>query len=116
MQNAKEVLKDILGCGYQEVDMLLETEIDVASTVQYITEEGIGLSAYTLFCEAFMNKVCEVFDYDSEKQRDFQIIYNGALDTHIIINNGKWDYYHDNFPEEIEEIESYMNMQFEEGR
>ena len=119
MQDAKWVLKEILDCGTMEVDMLLESEIDVLETVQYITNEGLTLNIATLFEEAFRNKVMDVFRYNNNVpeycEADFEIYYNGALDTHIYIKTGKYQLYKEKYPELIEEIENYMDMEFYEA-
>ena len=99
--------------------MLLESEIDISRTVQYITEEGLQLNIATLFEEAFKDKVMDVFQYDNDvpeyNENDFEIYYNGALDTRIYIKTGKYQLYKEKYPELIEEIENYMDMEFYEA-
>lgn len=117
MQDLKWVVKEILDCGLMEVEMLLKTEIDIAGTVQYIKEEGLDLNMATLFTEAFRNKVTEEFDFNripGVNEDDFDIYYNGALDTHILLKGSKADFYREHFPEQLDEIETYMDMDFEE--
>ncbi len=116
MQDLKWVVEDILKCGSMEVDMLLETEIDIANTVQIITENGDSLDIETLYSVAFYEKVLDVFiEVPEYYEDDFEIYYNGALDTRIYIKNDKYDFYHEKYPELIDEIETYMNMEFQEG-
>ena len=119
MQNIKCVLADILNCGLGEIDMLLETEIDIGSIVQTITENNDSLNIESVYMTAFYEKVYDVFYYDRKApeyhEDDFEIWYNGVLDTHIYIKNGKYNFYHENYPDEIKAIEEYMDMKFEEG-
>ena len=118
MQDLRRIIADILGCGNWEVDMLAESNIDIASTVQYIVEEGLPLNMCSLYYEAFKNKVTEEIDFNRDKgadENDFEMYYNGALDTHIYIKNGKYSWYKENYPGIIDSIEDYMNMEFEES-
>ena len=117
MQEAKNVIKEILDCGIFEVDMLLESDIDVYETVQYIINEGLTLDMAHVFIEAFWNKVVEVFRDDNRvaefDENDFYIYYNG-MDTNIYIKTGKYQMYKEKYPKLIDELENYMDMEFDE--
>ena len=115
MQDARTVLKDVLNCTYMEVDMLLQTNIDISTTVQYLTEEGIGLSMANLYYHDFHNEVCDrLQDLALFKESDFQLYYNGTQDTHIYVKGSKAKYYWNNAPEAMDEIENIFDMEFEE--
>ena len=111
MQDPKVVLSDILNCSTAEVDMLLKTKIDIGNCVQALVENGYEVSIRMLYYEAFINKILDC----STTVSDFDIWYNGTQDTHIYICNGMYDWYKENCPEMIDDIEDYMDMEFEEG-
>ncbi len=113
MQDPKNVIAEILNCGQYEVNMLLKTEIDIAETVQIITENRDTLNMCNLYLTAFYEKVSDVFyNIPEYHEDDFEIYYDGALGTHIYLKD--YDYYHEMYPQLIDEIETYMDMEFEE--
>lgn len=116
MQDAREVLAQVLNCGTDDIDMLLETEIDISNVVRMITENGYVLDLESLYCHAFDEILYSEFvmgnvqDYNSD---DFSIQFN-YLDTHIYIKGNRADFYRENFPEILDAIEDYMDLEFQE--
>ena len=115
MKNPARVLANILDCTMSEVDMLLETDIDIASTVQCITENGYELNMATLYDTAFHSLVWDMLAHLPEfDEYDFELYYNGSQDTHMYIKGTKADYYREKTSFELDEIENIMNMEFGE--
>ena len=113
MLKANDILKDILGCGYMELDMLFNSNIDVYSTIETLKEKEYEIDMGNILRTAFTDKVYDLFyDKDGWDSWDFEIDYNGIA-TRIILK--RYSFYQENYPDEIKELEEYMGMELYEG-
>lgn len=119
MVTERDVLTGLLNCGYEEVNMLLKSNIDFHKTADLIAGNGERLTFNVIYNEAFWNKVYECFGDKEEADKDVSVddfyIYTNYEETDIYIQNGKCDFYHDNYPDEISAIEDYIGMEFEDA-
>lgn len=117
MLTKDQILIELLDCGYDDLSMLTDSNIDVTSAVNDLYENGSKISLNGILYEAFWDKVYEcfgdAFDNDPMAQsRDFKIYTNCGC-TSMYIRNGKSEYYPNKYPDEIEAIESYMGIEFD---
>lgn len=113
MRDAKEILMDILNCSETEVDMLLESKIEVGETIRRFVPEPDELNIEYIYGNAFEFIATKTFGEHRDID-NMRIYYNGADDTHICLAPGARDYYNSINPNGLSEIENYMNMEFED--
>ena len=114
MNNLKDISAAVLDCGYMEVMNLMESEIDVCETVKHIKENGEEVNMENIYETAFYDKIYDLFHKIPNYENDFTIEYNGCA-TDIILSGDKWDWYYDNYPDKLRELEKYMGISLEEG-
>lgn len=107
-QEAKIVLRNLLSTGDAEIENLLNSEIDIEGEIRALAENGECIEYNNLMHHAFWHEVIMLFG----SSKDFDIVCNG-LASSILIKEEKYDYYKIHFASELEEIENYMNMEFE---
>ena len=107
-QDAKTVLRNLLSTGNAEIENLLNSEIDIEGEIRALAENGECIEYNNLMHHAFWHKVMILFD----SSEDFDIACNG-LASSILIKEERYEYYRKYFASELEEIEDYMNMEFE---
>lgn len=107
-QEAKTILRNLLFTGDAEIENLLNSEIDIEGEIRALAENAEDIEYNNLMHHAFWHKVNMLFD----SSEDFNIVCNG-LASSILIKEEKYDYYREHFASELEEIEDYMNMEFE---
>lgn len=114
MLNMKTTLASIFNCTELEIDMLMQTNINIDTAVQCITENGYELNINQLYQTAFDNVLYELEELKEYDRNDFELYYNGTQDTHIYIKGSKASYYMTNALETINDIENIFEMEFEE--
>lgn len=113
MLNMKEILAEIFNCTESEIDMLMQTNINIGTTVQCITENGYELTISQLYQVAFENSLYDLEELEEFDRNDFELNYNGTQDTHIYIKESKVSYYYSKAPETMNDIEDTFDMEFE---
>ena len=107
-QDAKTVLRNLLFTGDAEIENLLNSEIDIEGEIRALAENGECIEYNNLIYHAFWHEVIMLFG----SSKDFDIVCN-SLASSILIKEDKYEYYREHFASELEEIEDYMNMEFE---
>ncbi len=138
-----DLVRAVLDCGNDDLDLLDDAGADIYKTVQRMREEGLDISLYSIIGEVFREGICHFgevvesqrkalesqeksgeiteVEYESlKKLRDYRInpeedfdFYLNFQDTHLFAPADKQTVYEELFEQDLQELESYTGFDIE---